>query len=107
MPAQTGPVYLGHQQGSVTGTMSSVSPSLQVQIAAGANPYRTGIGFYNNSGASCYLAAGPTGSITQFTKKLLEQEYFNFPVTDRPYAGQISVFWITSTTGSLQVTEYA
>lgn len=107
MPGQTGPVYMGHQKGSVTGTMSSVAPSLQVQTAAGQNPYRTGISFYNNSAATCYLAAGATGSITQFSKKLVEQEYFNFPVTDRPYCGQISVFWVTAATGSLQVTEYA
>lgn len=83
-----------------TGSVSATSASATTVLAA--NPERKIAMFYNDSPATMYLKFGPNASFTDFTVKLLQDDYYELP---KPaYTGSLTAKW-TSTTGSVKVSD--
>lgn len=100
--------YSGHQFGSMSGTLASVTTSLGSTIALQANDGRTGLEFYNGSDRNVCIAFAVTcsvGTAGVYTTRLAPSGSYSDD-RSRPYAGIVTVAWEAAASfGRLQITE--
>jgi hypothetical protein len=101
--------YLGdHFAGSSASFFFTTGSTTPLLILV-ANPYRTGVSFFNDTNQTVYVGfcsgAANMNTTTRFTTKLAAQSGEDIP-GDKVYTGPVSVVWQTlPSTGSLVVTE--
>lgn len=84
--------------------LTSVSASLSSVIILEANEHRKRVMLYNNSNSFCCISFLEVSSTALFSFKMSPgsmYECFDNPI----YLGDISAIWLTSSTGSMMVTE--
>lgn len=89
--------------GSDTGTSSSVNDSATSVTLLAANANRRGASFYNDSSATLYLKCGSTASLTSFTIPVEPRGYYELPFK---YAGIIDGIWSSAAGGAVRITEF-
>lgn len=92
-----------HNFASNNATVSSVASSNSSGVLLAANKNRTGMVFYNDSTATCYVAFAATASSTAFTKLMATNTAWEF-CPEKPYTGIVSGIW-ASTNGNMRITE--
>ena len=103
------PVVIASDQGNISlleaktavATVTSVSGSATVVTLLSANSSRKQALFSSNSTAIFYLKLGTGASLTSYTVKMYQDDYYEVPPY---YTGDITGIW-ASTTGTVLVTE--
>lgn len=87
--------------GAGTGTTTQVAATGANQTLLAANAARLGVTLYNNSTSAVNVKLGAVASSTDFTKRMLPQEYWTPP---QNYTGRIDAIY-DSGAGSMNITE--
>ena len=87
---------------STTATTSSVNDTASNVTILAANANRLGATVYNDSTSILYLKLGATATTTDYTVKLLPDDYYEIPAK---YAGIIDGIWSADASGAARVTE--
>lgn len=85
-----------------TSTTSRVSDQATAVTCLAANADRAGAEFVNDSTEISYLKKGSSASATDFTVRLMPQDYY---FQEDGYVGLYSCIWANNASGAMQVTE--
>lgn len=88
---------VGSSSTSVTTSVNDTASSTQLLAA---NSSRIEANFTNDSSSILYLKLGTTASTSDYTAKLLQDDFFN-----TNYKGRIDGIWSSDSTGSVRITE--
>lgn len=87
---------------SATATVTSVNDQATNATLLASNANRKGATFHNDSPSILYLKLGASATLTSFTAKLLQDDYFEVPFG---YTGIVDGIWSADAAGAVRVTE--
>jgi hypothetical protein len=88
---------------SSTGTITSVNAAASSTQLLASNSSRKAAYFFNDSGATLYLALAGSASTTAYTVQMPANSFFELP-TSPVYTGAVFGIW-SSATGAVRITE--
>jgi hypothetical protein len=89
-------------QKAATATVTSVNDTASSTTLLASNASRLGVSIFNDSTVALYIKLGTTASATDFTVKLITDDYYEVPAG---YTGRIDGIWASDASGAARITE--